>query len=85
MIESKGSTVYRMNLVEAWQNHEKNPRSSRTFFQAIHIFMPTGAAAGVVYSKAIGWAGLQAAASALLLLEKSTHILPHGSIKWTKA
>ena len=55
MIESKGSTVYRMNLVEAWQNHEKNPRSSRTFFQAIHIFMPTGAAARV-YSKAIGWA-----------------------------
>ena len=53
MIESKGSTVYRMNLVEAWQNHEKNPRSSRTFFQAIHIFMPTGAAARF-YSKAIG-------------------------------
>ena len=63
----------------------KIPEAAVLFFQAIHIFMPTGAAAGVVYSKAIGWAGLQAAASALLLLEKSTHILPHGSIKWTKA
>ena len=56
----------------------KIPEAAVLFFQAIHIFMPTGAAAGVVYSKAIGWAGLQAAASALvLLLDLEKSILPH--------
>ena len=43
MIESKGNTVHRMNLVEAsWRNHEKNPRSSHTFFSSHSHFYAQG-------------------------------------------
>ena len=65
MIESKGNTVHRMNLVEAsWRNHEKNPRSSHTFFSSHSHF----------YAQGLLWLTRRC-----LLVEKLK--LPHDSIE----